>query len=73
MDNEMIDRLTPILMKHNPQTKIGATIVMVELLQAMREPTEKMVSAGAYYSTAQSGVYDCEDVWHTLIDAIIGE
>jgi hypothetical protein len=46
MDKEMIDRLMPILLKHKPETKFGATIVLVELLQAMREPTLDMLDVG---------------------------
>jgi hypothetical protein len=39
----------------------------------MREPTEKMIKVGAYYSTAQSGVYDCDDVWKSMIDCITND
>lgn len=41
-NQEMIGRVVTILMKHNPQTKIGATIVAYEIIKAMREPTKKM-------------------------------
>lgn len=73
MDDEMINRLIPIIIKHNPQTKIGAAIVLVELLIAMREPTEKMIEAGVFIETAQSGVYSCTEVWQAMLDAIIGD
>lgn len=64
MDDEMLNRLTPILVKHNPQTKIGAAIVLIELLTAMREPTEKMKLAVNYMDWA---------VWHQMIDSITGD
>lgn len=73
MDEEMMDRLIAIQMKHNPQTRIGAAIVVTELLTALREPTQKMMEAGYFINTAQSGVYGPDDVWERMIDAIIGD
>lgn len=70
MDNEMIDRLVPILMKHNPQTKIGAAIVLAELFQAMREPTKKMMSIDAPDMPAGG---DIKEIWQAMIDAVIND
>jgi len=69
MDDEMINRLTPILLKHNPQTKIGAIIVLIELLQAMREPTEKMIDAGIEIGPARSPT----SYYQAMIDAITND
>lgn len=62
MDNEMIERLVAVQMKHNPQTKIGAAIVVVELLTAMREPTERMKALGPEVQA-----------WPEIIDAILND
>jgi len=77
MDDEMINRLTPILLKHNPQTKIGAIIVLIELLQAMREPTEKMKHAKDKNGDEIHWGYSCntcggiKDAYYAMIDSII--
>jgi len=71
MDIEMINRLSDILMKHNPQTKIGAAIVAVEVVTAMREPTDYMQNK--YFElNHNSGTFDVS-IWERSIDAIIGE
>lgn len=78
MDKEMIERLTNILLKHNPQTKIGAIIVVVELIKALREPTDKMLiemedaepNLYCFLPKEQSPSYK---VWQAAINAIINE
>lgn len=72
MDSEMIERLVAIQIKHNPQTKIGAAIVIVDLLTAMREPTENMKIAGSIDpgSGGPDEGYETE-VWQAMLDAII--
>lgn len=75
MDDEMLERLLPIIMRHTiPQTKMGAAIVIVELLTAMREPTEKMKIAGSIDpgSGGPDDGYETE-VWQAMLDAIIGD
>jgi hypothetical protein len=72
MDKEMMDRLIAIQMKHNPQTRVGAAIVVTELLTAMREPTQKMLDAVANYGWTE-GKSDVEGIWSDMIDAIIGD
>jgi hypothetical protein len=67
MDNEMMDRLIAIQMKHNPQTKIGAAIVITELLHVMREPTDNMLKAARIIRTG-----DHVACWQEMIDAITG-
>lgn len=69
MDNEMIERLVAIQMKHNPQTKIGAAIVIVELLTVMREPTEKMLhNTDIIYKSPEYKVI--KECYVAMIDAI---
>lgn len=73
-DQEMIERVVNILMKHNPQTRIGGTIVAYEIIKAMREPTEKMIEA---FDEA-SPMYDDpnttgEEYWTTAIDSILND
>lgn len=64
----MLNKLAPILLKHNPQTKIGAVIVLVELLQVMREPTEKLrnISTASIHWTS-------EEIWKMFIDSILND
>ncbi len=72
MDNEMIERVTYIIMKHNPQTKIGAAIVAVEIFTAMREPTEGMLlGEGVHKSCHMCGGH--KEGWQAMIDAAINE
>jgi hypothetical protein len=76
MDNEMIERLVAIQMKHNPQTKIGATIVVVEMLTAMREPTTDMLTApvkGGFPLEPASYSGNRPYIWRAMIDAVINE
>ena len=72
MDNEMIERLITIQMKHNSQTKVGAAIVVVELLTAMREPTAQMVKTLIDKNGHLPNKF-WADIWNEGIDAIIGE
>lgn len=73
MDNEMIERLVTIQMKHSPQTNIGAAIVIVELLTAMREPTEKMIMVGFNKpNDFQHGEITVCEIHTAMIDAILG-
>lgn len=70
MDKEMMDRLIAIQMKHNPQTRIGAAIVVTELLMALREPTEAMLKADGIYTNCNTcGGH--KEGYQRLIDCII--
>lgn len=85
MDNEMIERVAKAIFtkryeEHGTYKNLKWETYRAkefyledarQAIKAMREPTEKILSAGAYYSTAQSGVYDCDDVWKSMIDAVI--
>lgn len=82
MDNEMLERVAKSIgdalygycdKKDTPNTWSLAMGAAIEAIKAMREPTEKMIKVGAYYSTAQSGVYDCDDVWKSMIDCITND
>ena len=65
----MIERLVAIQMKHNPQTKVGSAIVVVELLTAMREPTEKMLDAGINIGPDK----DPFEYWLAMLGSIVDE
>lgn len=78
MDNEMIERLSSILVKHNPQTKIGAAIVVVELLTAMREPTQNVLMKVSEAILACPNASDYERLvaikaTQAMIDAVIDD
>lgn len=68
----MMDRLIAILIKHNPQTRIEAAIVVVELLTAMREPTEKQYNALCATDTMWRELNSLI-VWQRYIDAVIND
>ena len=74
MDNEMIERIVDVLRKHHVMTKPVAAIIAVEVIAAMREPTEKMMKA----FDAARPMYDDspttgDEYWKEGIDAIIKE
>lgn len=72
MDKEMMDRLIAIQMKHNPQTRIGAAIVVTELLMALREPTEAMKSIeGVHWGYGCNTCGGLTEGWYAMIDGII--
>lgn len=82
MDNEMMNRLIAIQMKHNPQTRIGAAIVVTELLTAMREPTRAMIveamtqphpSIAECGGVIQQGEAAVKIDWQAMVDCVIGD
>lgn len=85
MDNEMIERCCTELAQQREQngampysayskhSKSALREDVVSVIKAMREPTEKMLEAGSFIDTAQSGVYSSNDVYTAMIDSILND
>lgn len=73
MDIEMIKRCAEVLRKHHIMTEPTAAIIVLEFIKAMREPTQSMMNAGSFIDTAQSGVYNANDVYTAMIDSIVND
>jgi hypothetical protein len=77
MDNEMIERVAKAILE-TPNASDYKTLVAINAIKAMREPTEKMKFAGSN-ATVLSNIDTMTDAvgagvaWNAMIDAIIGD
>lgn len=71
MDNEMIKRISKAILD-TPNASDYETLVSVNVVKAMREPTEKMKRAeGVHFRCHMCGGH--KEGWQLMIDAIIND
>lgn len=72
MDNEMIERCASAITESRLIGNDSSIDMTLACIKAMREPTEKMVSAGMDGDSLEVGssAYGC---WQDMIDAVIND
>lgn len=69
MDNEMIKRVSEAII-NCPNASDYQTLVAKRAIEAMREPTEKMIMIDAPDMPAGGSV---KEIWQSMIDAVIND
>jgi len=53
--------------------RMSINLIIVNILEAMREPSEKMIEAGCYKWCTSSPERGARDTWYAMVDALIAE
>lgn len=68
MDHEMIARVSKAILE-TPNASDYKTLVAINAIKAMREPTSNMLIKADYLMFRDK----CKDIWQRMIDAVLND